>query len=105
MITKHKDEEQKVQNPKILSINELMTKKLLIIQFNKQPLYLQSGNAVTHLLHHAKIYTSEKMAKNAAEEYMSRSQKQEKLIKFPNSIKRVPLTEYELKHVILEIKN
>ena len=45
------------------------------------------------------------MATNAAEEYMNRSQKQEKLIKFPNNIKRVPLTEYELKHVILEIKD
>lgn len=82
-----------------------MTKDLLVIQFNKQPLYLQNGNAVTNLLHHAKIYTSEKMAKNAAEEYMNRSQKQERLIKFPNSIKRVPLTEYELKHVILKIKD
>lgn len=82
-----------------------MTKNLLVIQFNKQPLYLQSGNAVTHLLHHAKIYTSEKMAKNAAEEYMSRSQKQERLIRFPKSIKRVPLTEYQLRPVILKIKD
>ena len=82
-----------------------MTKDLLVIQFNKQPLYLQSGNAVTNLLHHAKIYRSEKMAKNAAEEYMSRSQKQERLIRFPKSVKRVPLTEYQLRPVILKIKN